>query len=236
MDIPNLPETIQKQKCSSEKKILKPGDPLYFKTLAVTTAKEVCPEFIFTPEHQRVMNIMISYFFGLKNGVLESEKIDPLKSIVLCGPYGVGKTIMFKIVHKMIEKRFVYPPDRKMTFKDTSIEEIVNAMRSDGDYMDGELFNYVETIDGCRIKRPLNLLINEFGVEYTGKHYGTPISELIDVFLMKRYEIFQVSKRMTHATMNYNADELKSKFSARLTDRFRQMFNIIPVTGKSFRK
>lgn len=214
---------------------LRPGQPGYYSALGRHCATEIMPGFVWTPEHRRIMNIMVSYFFKLDNGILEQYQIDPKKSIVLFGTYGVGKTIMFKIIHRMIELRYVDRSQRDMTFRDTSVETIVNAMRTDGDYMDGELFYRVDTVDGVRIKQPLNLLINEFGVEYTGKHFGTPISELIETFLMKRYEIYQTNGKFTHATMNYTIDELRTKFSQRLTDRFREMFNVIPVNGDSMR-
>jgi len=165
----------------------------------------------------------------------EMKDIDRGKSIILMGPYGIGKTIAFRIIHRMLELRYPDPSERVNTFRETSMEEIINAMRSD-DYLDGTLFYGIETVDGIRLRKPLNILINEFGVEYSGKHYGTPIHELIDQFLMKRYEIFQVNKKLTHATMNFNADELKSKFDKRLIDRFREMFNFIPMKGESFRK
>lgn len=237
-DPPNRPAIIPPTKCDSNPtpppEYLRPGHPTYYASLGRHCANEICPGFIWTDEHRRVMNILISYFFGLKNGICQLYGIDPNKSIALCGTYGVGKTIMFRIVHRMIELRYQLPSERVVSFRETSIESIVNAMRND-DFMDGELFHRIETVDGVRIKKPLNIVINEFGVEYTGKHFGTPITELIDTFLMKRYEIYQTDRRFTHATMNYSIDELKSKFSARLIDRFREMMNFIPVYGESMR-
>ena len=56
------------------------------------------------------------------------------------------------------------------------------------------------------------------------------------MFMMKRYDIFQTYKKLTHITMNLDTDDIKDMFSERLVDRFREMFNIISLTGKSFRK
>lgn len=215
-------------------RVLKPSDPGYLKLLGYECAREICPEFIWTNEVREIMNILVAYFFDLN--IPHSKMIDRRKGIALMGEYGVGKTISFRIIHRMLEKRYAADPYINLkTFKETSIEDIITAMKAD-DFTDGVLFKRVETIDGARVEKPLNILINEFGVEYSGKHFGTPISEMIDVFLMKRYEIFQFYGRATHATMNYSLVELEKKFSPRLLDRFREMFNFIELKGKSFRK
>lgn len=214
--------------------LLKPGDPGYMKSLGYECAREVCPDFMWTEEVRENMNTLVSYFFDLN--IPHTSKFDHRKGIALIGKYGVGKTISFRIVHRMLEKRHAANPyANTKSFRETSVEDIVTAMKGD-DFTDGVLFKRVETIDGIRIEKPINILINEFGVEYSGKHFGTPISEMVDVFLMKRYEIFQVHGKVTHATMNYSLKELEVKFSPRLLDRFREMFNFIELKGESFRK
>lgn len=202
--------------------------------LGYACAEEVCPGFIWTQEVRENMNKMVGYFFSLN--IPKVSDLNPRKGIALLGRYGVGKTLAFRIIHKMLEKRYsTDPADNFKTFRETSVEDIITAMKAD-DFTDGVLFRRIETVDGVRISRPLNILINEFGTEYSGKHYGTPVTEMLDMFLMKRYEIFQVDGKVTHATMNYSLAELESKFSPRLVDRFREMFNFIELKGESFRR
>ena len=56
------------------------------------------------------------------------------------------------------------------------------------------------------------------------------------MFLMKRYDIFQEYDKMTHVTMNFDSQDLTKVFPPKIIDRFKEMFNIIPIDEKSFRK
>ena len=112
-----------------------------------------------------------------------------------------------------------------------SMEDIVMAM-GDRNFLDSKLLNN----SYGNVRKPLNLCINEFGHKFRGKTYGTEHQELIEIFLMKRYEIFQDYNKLTHVTMNAGTDDLKDIFSPRVIDRLREMFNIIELGGESFRK
>jgi ATPase subunit of ABC transporter with duplicated ATPase domains len=182
-----------------------------------------------------MMNLLVGYFFDLKNEV--TKDLDRRKGLALIGPYGIGKTIAFRIVHRMLEKRYSGDPSKNLnTFRQTSIEEIITAMKAE-EFRDGILFKRMQTdVGGARISQPLNILINEFGVDYEGKHFGTSYSVMLEQFLIERYDIFQQTGKLTHATMNFSIEDINEKFSPRLRDRFREMFSFVELSGQTFRK
>lgn len=201
-------------------------------------ARNLYPGYEFTPAIKLIWRIVAPYFAGdplvESIEIADGQMVSLDKSLVLCGNYGVGKTAIFRIIHKWLELRLP-PGERWNTFRITSTEEILRDM-SDSKWLDAPNQNNITTIDGVDIRRPLHICINEFGYQYDAKIYGTRANELIDQFLMKRYDIFQSDGKLTHATMNLDADGLRDAFEDRLIDRFREMFNIVPVMGKSFRK
>lgn len=210
------------------------GDPTTERLRLLVIAASECQGFMMNPEVNRLFRIFYMYFTG--NPKFETEfapwKLD--KSLVLCGQYGVGKTMMFKIWHAWIES--VCPPDnRPWTFAVTSVEDIINRMEKP-DFMDCALLNNLTAIREIPERRPIHILINELGSQYDVKHYGSNVNDMMELFLMKRYEIFQNDHKLTHATMNFGTDKLPEIFKPALIDRFHEMFNMIPVSGESFRK
>ena len=66
-------------------------------------------------------------------------------------------------------------------------------------------------------------------------HYGTQINA-IEHLLSLRYDIYTTYKKLTHISSNKTPIELKNIYGERITDRMREMFNIIKLNCKSFRK
>jgi hypothetical protein len=133
-------------------------------------------------------------------------KYDLNKGIYIYGKYGIGPN----------------------NFGITSIEEIAEYYKQNGNLLkfgrnweEGKMLAY-------------NKCINEFGKPLEEKHYGTNIQNVINSMLMVRYELFQERKAITHATSNFHPGELEC-FDDALLDRFKEMFNFIPLKGDSFR-
>jgi len=186
---------------------------------------------------KQAWRIVLLYFAGdpsVETIEINGQFISLDKSLVLYGKYGCGKTAIFRIIHKWIELKTI-ACDRPNTFRETTTENILHDM-ADKNWMDLPNQNNVVVIDGIPVRRPLHICVHEFGYQYDAKVFGTDANELIDIFFMKRYDIHQRDYKLTHGTMNVDADGLRDVFSERLIDRFREMFNIIPVMGNSFRK
>jgi hypothetical protein len=205
-----------------------PNDYVYYKKLI---RKIAGPTYVFTDEIKDVWNMLFLYFIG--SSEVEKYGISLNKSIALTGTYGIGKSTIFRIIHKWLE---MIQFRNSNTFRISSTEEIINIFQQK-DWIDNVvLLNMTENIAGVRIPKPIHVLINEFGYMYDVKSYGTNVQEYIEIFIMKRYDIFQEYGKLTHLTTNFSVDQLKNNFPPRIFDRFREMFNLIELKGASFRK
>jgi hypothetical protein len=198
-----------------------------------------------TPEHESIVTGMIYYFTGLEE---EAKKygFDLSKGIGITGSWGVGKTTIFGAFHEYLA--IMCPVDyNPNTFRITSMDEIVDSLRNKTKseaFRSLYLLNTIENTDGTSKPNPIHICINEFGVRYDILDYGTDINELIDTFLMHRYDIFIKFGKVTHMTTNYGAKDLEKIFGKgseklpdiKLPDRFKEMWNMKHLKGESFRK
>ncbi len=191
------------------------------------------PCYVFTGELKELWNILFLYFIGSEEVEKYGYSLD--KSIALTGLYGVGKSTIFKIIHRWLEWIMIRNAN---SFRISSTEEVINIFQSKDWLNDVLILNKTENSygGGVGIPKPIHILVNEFAYQYDVKHYGTDVKEYIEMFIMKRYDIFQDYGKLTHVTMNFNVEDLDRNFSPRIIDRFRGMFNIIELKGKSWRK
>lgn len=198
------------------------------KQLIKQIAIDTVPGYVWSEELGSIAKNLIYYFNGLNNDYNLN------KSIALVGSYGVGKSILMRIFQRYLQRvsgGFGHPN----IYRIVSIEDVLSHM-SKPNYTDCELlYNYNPDVDRP-MRKPANLMINEFGFRYDGKSFGTEYQELIEMFIMKRYDIFQESGKLTHVTTNCDVEDFKNIFHEKIMDRFKEMFNIIPVGGNSFRK
>jgi DNA replication protein DnaC len=189
-------------------------------------------KFKLTPGIEKILPGLIYYFNGQHEKALEA-KMDTCKGLAIIGNFGVGKTILLQLMHDYLRKLSPATPNQ---FWITSTDAIIESMIA-GNYSDSVCFNNTKIgSNNERIKKPIHICLNEFGVQYDIKQYGSSVDDLFDSMLMRRYEIFQQYGKVTHITSNIGLDEWEERFNARLVDRFKEMFNIVVLTGKSFRK
>ena len=184
-------------------------------------------DLILDDNNKDIFKNLLLYFLG------EEGEYDLKKGICLTGSYGTGKSSIFRIFHEYLRTNF---PFNKNLFRISSIEDIISDSTNDDFLNSVYLFNCKENEVGSKLYNPKNILINEFGHKYDMKVYGTNVNELIDMFLMKRYDIYQQYGRLTHMTTNFDAKQLNGLFHPKIYDRFKEMINIIPLNGKSHRK
>ena len=197
-----------------------------------------------TAEHEQLIIGMIYYFNGLENKAKEYG-FDLSKAIGITGAWGVGKTTIFGAFHDYLST--LCPVDyNPNTYRITSMDEIVDVLRNKSKseaFRSLYLLNTIENGDGTFKPSPIHICINEFGVRYDILDYGTDINELIDTFLMHRYDIFVKYGKVTHMTTNYGAKNLEQIFGKgskklpdiKLPDRFKEMWNMKHLKGESFR-
>lgn len=197
-----------------------------YKNKIVCIAKGIVKDYQLTDDNKKIFSGLLDYFMGLP-GIYDLNK-----GIAIVGNYGAGKSTIMQIFHTFLKTEFPFNPNM---FRISSVEEVISEMKS-GDIASVLLYNHKDNVSGVKVSRPIHVLINEFGHKYDAKTYGTNVNEHIDMFLMKRYDIFQQEKKLLHITTNYDTKELRSLFHERITDRFKEMFNFIELKGKSWRK
>jgi DNA replication protein DnaC len=99
-------------------------------------------------------------------------------------------------------------------------------------------FNFQLNSSGTKVKNPQSLCIDDIGLENKESKYYGESSDVLGELLLDRYDIFLDDRyrKLTHATSNLDSKKLKDVYGERIYDRFKELFNFIPLTGKSKRK
>lgn len=190
------------------------------------TGKELIPGFNIDPFAKQVYAALHNYFHGIEG------EIDLNKGIALVGKFGVGKTTAMRVFHNYLK---IYFPFHSNLFVFSTLEDLISELKCN-DWTNKKLtYNLKETPSGGLYKDPRHVLINEFGHSYNIKSYGSDVNELIEAWIMKRYDIFQEHRKVVHITSNYGKKDLKEMFSEKLVDRFKEMFHFVELKGESKR-
>lgn len=165
------------------------------------TAKTFIKNYELDKEETAIVLNLLGYFFN------EKTDLDKNKGILLRGKVGTGKTILIKIIQRMlpVNKKFLY----------NHVVEVSNHAQSG---------------------RPLDLyakqerLFDDIGTEHKANYYGKPI-EVIEELIYSRYDNFQSNGVLTHFTTNADNESLKQKYGSRAYDRLCEMVNVVNWTG-----
>ena len=138
--------------------------------------------------------------------------IDIDKGILLSGPVGCGKTSLMKLMKYLVPHQRPYEvlPCRNIVFSFNHI-----GYKTIEHYGNSQFFCF-----------------DDLGVEPMGRHFGKDCN-VIGEILLSRYDLFTSHKRKTHATTNFNAQELEERYGNRVRSRMRQMFNLVAFDRKS---
>lgn len=205
-------------------------DEITFDQLKILWGKFAGKDFIYNENNKPVLNMLMAYFIN-DDRILDYD-IDSLKGIMLIGKKGNGKTTIFEIFKRFMKYTYqnsIIPLYRNIAI--TSTERIKSSY-----LLRGNIEKYGWNSNQDDYHDPFELIINEFGVSYDFKIFGTPFNEIITSLMMIRYEIFTGMGKLTHITTNMDTEELKNIYDPILIDRFKEMFNIIELKGESWRK
>lgn len=160
-------------------------------------------------ENEKFLENIVNYFF------IGETTLDRNKGLMIRGSFGVGKTIILKIIQKMLQhdKKFAYNP----------ANDVVAKYNIGGD----------EAIAVYKQKK--ERLFDDFGAEEIGKHFGNNV-EVFQKIIYSRYDLLKYQHIRTHLTTNLSNEQIAEKYGERAYDRLKDMFNVINWNFKlSFR-
>ncbi len=152
---------------------------------------------------------VLKYFF--KQG---ESKYEASKCLLITGDVGTGKTMFLKLIQKAL------PLQDK--FKATTCGEIAIKYNTDGsscfDYYNGN-----------------HWFFDDLGTEMEGSYYGTKVN-VMEQLLLQRYTDFTGKGLKTHITTNLTLQEIEKRYGARVFDRLKEMFEIVPFKAKESKR
>lgn len=150
------------------------------------------------------------------------------KGLFLMGGVGVGKTSVMQFFIR--NQRFSY---RMEPCRDVE----TNFAALGDEYLQKVSNNLPIAVNADPFgNKEIGFCFDDLGTEANGKHYGKEKNVMAEVIL-NRYDN-KMPYVSTHITTNLTADEIRQQYGTRVTDRIREMFNIIkfPMDAKSRRK
>jgi DNA replication protein DnaC len=150
------------------------------------------------------------------------------RGLFLMGGVGVGKTSLMKFFFK----------NQRFSYKIESCRDVeANFSQMGENFIESRSFNLPASVNSDPFgHQTIGFCFDDLGTEANSKFYGKEKNVMADIIL-NRYDN-QLPGISTHITTNLTADEIKAQYGTRVTDRIREMFNIIkfPVGAKSRRK
>lgn len=195
---------------------------LLFKEIIARELSTNQRQFIDENDNREKFTELIKYFSG------NPSKLNPNKGIYLYGPVGRGKTlimqsimIMCNTIEKKLEAAALNYTTQKFYLKNA--KTIVNELAENKKHE--TLKRYYTGI----------LCIDDLGAEEGYKLYGNDLNVVGDI-IIERYQRYQQSGQLTHATSNTMPEEWKAKYGDRVDSRLHEMFNVVKLLGEDKRK
>ena len=209
-------------------------------------------DFFIDEENKKLMEFLIYYFNGDERAldVYPEKEYRLQKSIMIYGDFGVGKNTLMDVFQQYI----IYSDnlkrnkadylgethvDNKELFASMDKTELCACYKKNNDFK-GFSFNHKEVHYPGEIRyiaNPKHMCLNDLGYNLKEKNFGNEMVDIMNCFLMARYEIYRKYGKKTHVTTNHFMTDLKINFfSEDLWDRSRTLYNILYMAGKSKRR
>lgn len=139
------------------------------------------------------------------------------KGLLLVGGVGIGKTTLMTF----------FKQNQKYSYRMLSCREIESDFSSQGE----KSVQYCSYNIGIAVNsnpfghQEIGFCFDDLGTEANAKHYGKEKNVMAEIIL-NRYDN-QLPGYCTHITTNLTAEQIKEQYGTRVTDRMREMFNII---------
>lgn len=164
-----------------------------------------------------IYHILTEYFS--KDEAFVKRGYDLNKGLLVVGPVGTGKTEAFNVFQEIFRCSNQF-------FLIVATRHIIRDYTNDG----------AKILNKYGKKSFDTIYFDDLGLEEVNtKMFGNNANVMSEI-LMDRYENFKRKGVLTFASSNLSAKQFEEIYGERMRDRMREMFNIIQVTGKSFRK
>lgn len=182
--------------------------------------------FVWDEEREKLYYELWLYFKGNKDFEKDGKQL--YKGLLLRGEVGCGKTMAMRVFQRLTAPN---------SFKLVETTHIVRDLNSEGmsviDKYGRNSFRPGEIGEPKRV--PTNICLDDLGLEETNsKIYGNSANTIADI-LTDRYTAFIEHEMITHATTNLNSESLRKIYGQRVSNRLKEMVNIINVEGGSLR-
>lgn len=147
----------------------------------------------------------------------EKGKYDLNKGLMLIGGVGIGKTTLMEFFRR----------NQKASYRLMSCREIESDFSSEGEKSVAYCSYNVQIATNSNPfgHQEIGFCFDDLGTEANGKHFGKEKNVIAEIIL-NRYDN-RLPYHYTHLTTNLTAEEIRSQYGTRVTDRMREMFNII---------
>lgn len=139
------------------------------------------------------------------------------KGLLLVGGVGIGKSTLMDFFKR----------NQKHSYRMLSCREIESDFSSDGE-KSVQYCSYniqIATNADPFGHQEIGFCFDDLGTEANGKHFGKEKNVMAEIIL-NRYDN-KIPYHCTHITTNLTADQIREQYGSRVTDRMREMFNII---------
>lgn len=151
---------------------------------------------------------------------------DAKKGLLIYGDIGIGKTTLMHFFRK----------NQKGSYRVLSCRDIESDFSSEGEKSVRNCSYNITIPENIFCQKEIGFCFDDMGTEANAKHYGKEKNVMAEIIL-NRYDN-QIPFYMTHITTNLTVAELEAQYGNRVTDRMKEMFNIITFdkNAKSRRK
>lgn len=187
-------------------------------------------ELVITENNKTIINALCAYFardYRFENKFIDlasevpGQEFKLQKGILLTGFVGTGKSSMFEAFRLLGENYHKEFTNINLLFWKYNCRQIVSAYMDKSDVEGKNLKKYY--------KGSIPVYFDDLGAEEIAFNGGFNV--MADI-LENRYE----NKARTFITTNLSVKQIEERYGQRVRDRVVEMFNIIPISGESFRK